>query len=53
MSEIIKELKQKYPAEFKEYEQELLKENIKSVQEGLGILLSIKGVIPETQDEDE
>lgn len=52
MSETIKELKKKYPAEFKTYEQEILKQNIKSVQEGLGILLSIKGVIPETQDED-
>lgn len=51
MNELIKSLKKKHPAEFRKYEQGLLKKNIESVRNGLDVLLSIKGVIPEKKED--
>ena len=45
--DIIQDLRKKYPKEFKVYNQELLKKNIEDVREGLDILLSIKGIVPD------
>jgi hypothetical protein len=47
MSKKIQELKKQFPAEFKRYEDKLLRQNIASVRDGLDILLSIKGVTPD------
>ena len=47
MNKTIEKLRQEHRKDFDEYEKSLFKQNIESVQEGLDVLLSIKGIVPD------
>ena len=52
MNKTIKKLRQEHRKDFEEYEKGLLKQNIEDVREGLDVLLSIKGIVPDRPKED-